>query len=85
MLSIAIIDIIGLPYDGSTLTKTGLGGSESAIILMGRELVKQGFSVTVFCHCNIDNAQEGIYDGVEYLGLFGYMIHFVSVIIFLNH
>ena len=69
MLSIAIIDIIGLPYDGSTLTKTGLGGSESAIILMGRELVKQGFSVTVFCHCNIDNAQEGIYDGVEYLGL----------------
>jgi len=69
MISIAIIDVIGLPFDGSTLEKSGLGGSESAIILMSSELVKLGFDVTVFNNCIYDNSKEGIYDGVKYLGL----------------
>lgn len=68
-LTIAIIDVIGLPYDGSTLEKRGLGGSESAIILVSRELVKLGFEVTVFNNCMYDDATEGVYDGVKYLGL----------------
>lgn len=64
--SIAIIDIIGIPYDGTTVFKQGLGGSESAVILISRELVSLGFDVTVFNTCNIDHATPGVYDGVIY-------------------
>ena len=64
--SIAFIDLIGLVYDGSTLSKKGLGGSESAVILMSRELAKLGFPVTVFCACNEDDAKPGLYDSVLY-------------------
>ena len=64
-MRIAIIDIIGIPYDGSTLTKQGLGGSESAAALMARELQNLGFSVTVFNNCS-DTASPGVYDGVVY-------------------
>ena len=46
-LKIAIVDVIGLPYDGTTLAKKGIGGSESSIISIARELVKIGFDVTV--------------------------------------
>jgi glycosyltransferase involved in cell wall biosynthesis len=64
--SIAILDLIGLVYDGSTLSKKGLGGSESAVILMAKELANLGFPVTVFNACREDDARPGIYDGVEY-------------------
>ena len=64
--SIAILDLIGLVYDGSTLSKKGLGGSESAVILMAKELAKLGFPVTVFNACAEDDARPGIYDGVNY-------------------
>ena len=64
--SIAILDLIGLVYDGSTLSKKGLGGSESAVILMAHELSKLGFPVTVFNACNYDDAVPGVYDGVQY-------------------
>lgn len=64
--SIAILDLIGLVYDGSTLSKKGLGGSESAVILMSRELANIGFDVTVFNACNVDEAKPGVYDGVTY-------------------
>lgn len=69
MISIAFLDIIGLPYDGDTLKKRGLGGSESATILMAKELTKLGFSVTIFNNCNKDSnlAREGTFDGVQYL------------------
>lgn len=69
MLSIAIVDTLGLTYDGSTLERRGLGGSESAVILMSKELVKQGFKVTVFNNCRDSQAWPGIYDGVEYIDL----------------
>jgi len=63
---IAIIDVIGLPYDGTTLYKKGIGGSESSIISVARELVQLGFSVTIFNDNNKEGASEGTYDGVEY-------------------
>ena len=65
-MKIAIIDIIGIPYDGTTVDKQGLGGSESAVTLMSRELAQIGFTVTVFNNCGIDHASPGVYDNVTY-------------------
>ena len=69
MATIAIIDTIGLTYDGNTLSKRGLGGSESAVILISKELSKLGFDVTVFNSCIDKEATPGIYDGVLYRDL----------------
>lgn len=67
-MKVAIIDKIGLCYDGNTLEKQGLGGSESAVILISRELAKLGFDVTVFNNCDDgSNSSSGIYDGVRYI------------------
>jgi len=66
MISIAIIDTIGLVYDGSTLSKRGLGGSESAVILMSKELTKLGFNVTIYNNCEDSITKPGTYDGVKY-------------------
>jgi glycosyltransferase involved in cell wall biosynthesis/ubiquinone/menaquinone biosynthesis C-methylase UbiE len=44
--------------------KTGIGGSEEAVINLSAELTKLGYKVTVYNNCG-DN--EGIYEGVEYL------------------
>lgn len=65
-MKIAIIDCIGLHYDGTTLSKRGIGGSESAIISISKELVKIGFEVTVFCDCVTADTSPGVYDGVVY-------------------
>lgn len=68
-MRIAFIDTLGLTYDGSTLEKRGLGGSESAVIRMAEELVKLGFDVNVFNDCESDDSSPGIYNGVTYLPL----------------
>jgi len=65
-MKIAFIDTFGLCYDGTTLTKRGLGGSESAVILCSRELAKLGFDVTVFNDCTHDDTSPGTYDNVRY-------------------
>lgn len=65
-MKIAFIDTLGLCYDGSTLNKRGLGGSESAVIFMSRELAKLGFEVQVFNDCISDDCTPGMYDGVWY-------------------
>jgi FkbM family methyltransferase len=65
-MRIAIIDIIGIPYDGTTVYKQGLGGSESAVTYMSEELASLGFDVTVFNNCT-DHASPGVYNGVKYL------------------
>lgn len=65
-MKICFIDTLGLTYDGSTLQKRGLGGSESAVILMAKELAKIGFNVTVFNDCESDESVPGIYDSVLY-------------------
>lgn len=67
MISIAIIDIIGLTYDGDTLNKRGLGGSESAVILLAKELAKKNFKVTVFNNCIDKESKEGVFDNVDYI------------------
>lgn len=61
-MRICIVDHLGTPYDGDTLERSGLGGSESAVICIARELVKAGFSVDVYNDCS-GTAQ---YDGVTY-------------------
>ncbi len=66
-MKIAIIDLLGLTYDGYTLGSRGLGGSESAVILMSKELQKLGFDVTVFNNCEDSLANPGNYNGVEYV------------------
>lgn len=67
-MKLAIIDTIGLCYDGTTLEKQGLGGSESAVILIAKELAELDFDVTVFNNCiDGDNSKPGIYDGVKYV------------------
>ena len=68
-MKIAFIDTLGLTYDGSTLSKRGLGGSESAVIRMSQELAKIGFDVTVFNDCTSDDSNPGRYDGVNYCPL----------------
>jgi hypothetical protein len=65
-LNIAIIDCIGLNYDGTTLKKKGIGGSESSIISVAAELVKLGFDVSIFNDCDSEETKPGIYDGVVY-------------------
>lgn len=44
--------------------KTGLGGSETAIVHLSKQWVKLGYKVTVYGNCG---KKEGNYDGVEYL------------------
>lgn len=67
-MKIAIVDKIGLCYDGETLEKRGLGGSESAVILISKELQKMGFDVTVFNNCkDSDKSKPGVYAGVRYV------------------
>ena len=64
--TLVIIDTLGLPYDGNTLSQRGLGGSESWTILFSQELHKLGFGVTVYNACDEEGCNPGIYDGVEY-------------------
>lgn len=67
-MKIAIVDKLGLCYDGHTLDKQGLGGSESAVILIAKSLQNLGFTVTVFNNC-IDSTSSapGVYEGVRYI------------------
>ena len=52
----------GLEFNGNTVYEKALGGSESALIYMAREIAKLGNEVTVYCKCD----RPGFYDGVEY-------------------
>jgi tetratricopeptide (TPR) repeat protein len=49
-------------WDPSSM-KSGIGGSETAVIRLAQEWAKKGYKVTVYG----DPKEEGIYDGVEYL------------------
>jgi len=66
-MKIAIIDTLGLTYDGSTLSKRGLGGSESAVILISQELASLGFEVDVYNNCIDSEASPGVYNNVTYI------------------
>lgn len=67
-MKIVFIDKLGLCYDGDTLKKQGLGGSESAVILLSKELSDLGFDVTVINNCiDSSHSKPGMYDGVRYI------------------
>lgn len=81
-MKIAIIDIIGIPYDGATVYNQGLGGSESAVTFISAELAALGCDVTVFNICDIDHASPGVYDGVTYRPLSDLALdHYFDVVI----
>jgi len=54
--------ITGSPFDGNTLEKKALGGTESSVIYMSRELAGLGNHVNVYTNCE----NSGEYDGVIY-------------------
>jgi len=66
MVSIVLVDPIGTVYDGETISKRALGGSESATCLMAKELAKIGFDVTVYNNCRDVDCKPGVYENVEY-------------------
>lgn len=68
-MKIAFVDSIGLPFDGTTVYKHGLGGSESAVSYMSEELAALGFTVYVFNDCISNDCSPGIYNNVNYLPL----------------
>jgi tetratricopeptide (TPR) repeat protein len=43
--------------------KTGLGGSETAVVQLAKRWQKMGYDVTVFCDCG---EKQGVYEGVIY-------------------
>jgi glycosyltransferase involved in cell wall biosynthesis len=57
----------GAEFDGSTLGKKSLGGSETAGLQIAKELSDLGNNVTVFAECTGSNTSPGIYDGVRYV------------------
>lgn len=52
----------GIKCDGNSIYDSPLGGTESAMIYMARQLALQGHRVSVFCVAR----SEGIIDGVNY-------------------
>lgn len=67
-----VIATDGLPFDGQTIRETALGGSESAVYYMARELAKRGHRVDVFCRCQRPGAYEGVvYNDVHELPRIG--------------
>ena len=55
----------GLEFDGGMLQERSLGGAETALVCMARELAARGHRLRVFCPC----ARPGVYDKVEYSDL----------------
>ncbi|MFQ5647782.1 MAG: hypothetical protein ACE5FW_00950, partial [Candidatus Aenigmatarchaeota archaeon] len=54
----------GEPFNGGSVEERALGGTESAVTYMGRELVKLGHQVSVYTNCD----RPGLYQGVMYGG-----------------
>ena len=52
----------GIAFDGAAPFSRPLGGSESGVVYMARELARAGNSVVVYCNC----PSPRIYDGVFY-------------------
>ena len=66
-MNLIIIDSGKVCFNGNTLNVRGLGGSESAIILLSKELVKIGFNVTVLNTCKSNTCIPGTFDNVTYI------------------
>lgn len=57
-----VIHSLGMPFNGETIGKRSLGGSESAAYYQARELGRRGHRVTVFT----TSQEEGHFEGVNY-------------------
>lgn len=57
-----VLHSFGMPFNGETVEKRSLGGSESAAYYQARGLARRGHRVTVFT----SSTEEGIWDGVTY-------------------
>lgn len=57
-----VIHSLGMPFNGETIEKRSLGGSESAAYYQARELARRGHRVTVFT----TSQEEGHFEGVNY-------------------
>lgn len=53
------------PWDGTSVTTGGIGGSETAVIELGKRMAAEGWSVTVYNWCNAP-AEGVVIDGVTY-------------------
>lgn len=52
------------PWNPETVRKTGIGGSETMVIELGKRLAAMGHRVRVYGHCT--RSMEGVHDGVEW-------------------
>lgn len=52
----------GLPFNGDTIKKSSLGGSETAAYYVAKELAELGHRVTIFTN----SKESGVFDGVKY-------------------
>jgi glycosyltransferase involved in cell wall biosynthesis len=59
MSRIVFADLTGA-YDGSWLDTRPLGGTESSVIRLSRELARRGHDVTVFTRCSVESEHEGV-------------------------
>ena len=64
--------IPGMKFDGSTLDKASLGGSETAGLCVARELARLGHRVRMFNNCE----SPGEYDGVVYQPINYFQLNF---------
>lgn len=62
-----VIHCMGMPFNGETILKKSLGGSETAAYYQARELRKRGHKVQIFTTIDRDNMGE--WDGVQYLSV----------------
>ena len=53
--------IAGKPWNGATIYEQALGGSESAVVYLAREMSRRGHSCMVYSH-----GQPGTFEGVQY-------------------
>lgn len=68
----------GIAFDGSTPSQRPLGGSESGIVYMARELAACGHSVTVYCNCPEVGPAE-LFEGVAYVHYHQFFTHYQSM------
>jgi glycosyltransferase involved in cell wall biosynthesis/SAM-dependent methyltransferase len=60
-----VIHAMGMPFNGATVEKQSLGGSESAAYYQARELARRGHRVSVWT----TTQEEGEWDGVRYFNV----------------
>ena len=57
-----------LAYNPNTMKNVGVGGTQTIIVELARELASRGHEVTVYIKCNFPD----IYDGVKYMQYYDY-------------